>query len=51
MTNTAIRYTAEFKQTLIDLHHNGHSFKELHEEYGPFLDTIRGDVQNLDCID
>lgn len=34
MTNTAIRYTPEFKQTLIDLHEKGHSFKELHEEYG-----------------
>ena len=32
MTNTAIRYTPEFKQTLIDLHEKGHSFKELHEE-------------------
>ena len=41
MTNTAIRYTPEFKQTLIDLHEKGHSFKELHEEYGPSLDTIR----------
>ncbi|WP_260203556.1 helix-turn-helix domain-containing protein [Lactiplantibacillus plantarum] len=41
MTNTAIRYTAEFKQTLIDLHHKGHSFKDLHEEYGPSQDTIR----------
>jgi transposase len=25
MTNTAIRYTPEFKQTLIDLHEKGHS--------------------------
>ena len=41
MTNTAIRYTPEFKQTLIDLHEKGHSFKELHEEYSPSLDTIR----------
>ncbi|RNE24469.1 Transposase [Lacticaseibacillus paracasei] len=45
MTNTAIRYTPEFKQTLIDLHEKGHSFKELHEEYGPSLDTIRKWVQ------
>jgi hypothetical protein len=30
MTNTAIRYTPEFKQTLIDLHYNGRTFKELH---------------------
>lgn len=41
MINTAIRYTAEFKQTLIDLHHKRHSFKEPHEEYGNSLDTIR----------
>ena len=45
MTNTAIRYTPELKQTLIDLHEKGHSFKELHEEYGPSLDTIRKCVQ------
>lgn len=41
MKNTAIRYTPEFKQTLIDLHHKGHTFKELHLEYGPAQDTIR----------
>ncbi len=45
MTNIAIRYTHEFKQTLIDLHEKGHSFKELHEEYGCSLDTIRKWVQ------
>ncbi|TEA86279.1 transposase, partial [Lacticaseibacillus paracasei] len=50
MTNTAIRYTPEFKQTLIDLHEKGHSFKELHEEYGPSLDTIRKWVQAATVI-
>ena len=40
MTNTAIRYTLEFKQTLIDLHEKGHSFKELHEEYGLSLERV-----------
>jgi transposase len=50
MTNTAIRYTREFKQTLIDLHEKGHSFKELHEEYGPSLDTIRKWVQAATVI-
>ncbi|GAN37292.1 transposase [Lacticaseibacillus paracasei] len=44
-TNTAIRYTPEFKQTLIDLHEKGHSLKKLHEEYGLSLDTIRKWVQ------
>ncbi|WP_225366680.1 hypothetical protein [Lacticaseibacillus paracasei] len=50
MTNTAIRYTPELKQTLIDLHEKGHSFKELHEEYGPSLDTIRKWVQAATVI-
>lgn len=50
MTNTAIRYTPEFKQTLIDLHKKGHSFKEPHEEYGPSLDTIRKWVQAATVI-
>jgi transposase-like protein len=51
MTNTAIRYTPKFKQTLIDLHEKGHSFKELHEEYGPSLDTIRKWAQAATVID
>ncbi|MEK2588908.1 transposase [Lentilactobacillus buchneri] len=51
MTNTAIRYTPEFKQTLIDFHEKGHSFKELHEEYGPSLDAIRKWVQAATVID
>ncbi|QPC20472.1 transposase (plasmid) [Lacticaseibacillus paracasei subsp. tolerans] len=50
MTNTAIRYTPELKQTLIDLHEKGHSFKELHKEYGPSLDTIRKWVQAATVI-
>lgn len=40
MTNTTIYLTPEFKQTLIDLHEKGHSFKELHEEYGPSLEPV-----------
>ena len=50
MTNTAIRYPPEFKQALIDLHEKGHSFKELHEEYGPSLDIIRKWVQAATVI-
>ena len=50
MTNTTIYLTPEFKQTLIDLHEKGHSFKELHEEYGPSLDTIRKWVQAATVI-
>ncbi|OJF73092.1 transposase, partial [Lacticaseibacillus casei] len=35
---------------MIDLHEKGHSFKELHEEYGPSLDTIRKWVQAATVI-
>lgn len=45
MTKTGIRYTPEFKQTLIDLHHNGRSFNDLSAEHGPSQDTIRKWVQ------
>jgi hypothetical protein len=36
---------------LIDLHEKGHSFKELHEEYDPSLDTIRKWAQAATVID
>lgn len=45
MTKNGIRYTPEFKQTLIDLHQNGLSYHDLHAEYGPSQDTIRKWVQ------
>jgi hypothetical protein len=38
MTNTAIRYTPEFKQTLIDLHEKGHSW-----EVNTFSDSLLSD--------
>ena len=38
---------------MINLHEKGHSFKELHEEYGPSLDTIRkwGQAATVNAID
>ncbi|MES5891211.1 transposase [Lacticaseibacillus paracasei] len=36
---------------MIGLHDKGHSFKELHEEYGPSLDTIHKWVQTATVID
>lgn len=50
MTKTGIKYTPEFKQTLIDLQHNGHSFTDLHEESGLSQDTICKWVQTATIV-
>ena len=34
------RYTQEFKQTILDLHKNGHSARQLSEDYGVGYSTI-----------
>lgn len=42
----AIRYSKELKATLVSLHvEQGISFKDLSEEYGPSVDSIRNWVK------
>ena len=36
-----IRYSPEFKQSLVEMHNQGRSYIELAAEYGPSADSIR----------
>ena len=36
-----IRYSPEFKQSLVEMHNQGRSYTELAAEYGPSADSIR----------
>ena len=36
-----IRYSQEFKQSLVEMHNQGRSYTELAAEYGPSADSIR----------
>ncbi|KIU20086.1 transposase (plasmid) [Weissella cibaria] len=36
-----IRYTQEFKQSLVEMHNQGRSYTELAAKYGPSVDSIR----------
>ena len=36
-----IRYTQEFKQSLVEMHNQGRSYTELAAKYGPSGDSIR----------
>ncbi|WP_164908974.1 integrase core domain-containing protein [Leuconostoc mesenteroides] len=40
-----IRYSPEFKQSLVEMHNQGRSYTELAAEYGPSADSIRNCVQ------
>ncbi|MHC8519507.1 transposase [Weissella confusa] len=40
-----IRYSPEFKQSLVEMHNQGRSYTELAAEYGPSADSIRNWVQ------
>lgn len=34
MAEKVTRYTAEFKQTIVNLYHSGKSYSQIHNEYG-----------------
>ncbi len=34
MAEKGTRYTAEFKQTIVNLYHSGKSYSQIHNEYG-----------------
>lgn len=40
-----IRYSPEFKQSLVEMHNQGRSYTELAAEYGPSADSIRNWVK------
>ncbi|HJE32212.1 MAG TPA: transposase, partial [Weissella confusa] len=40
-----IRYSPEFKQSLVEMHNQGRSYTELASEYGPSADSIRNWVK------
>ncbi|WP_242064633.1 transposase [Weissella confusa] len=40
-----IRYSLEFKQSLVEMHNQGRSYTELAAEYGPSADSIRNWVK------
>ncbi|CAM3793739.1 transposase [Weissella cibaria] len=40
-----IRYSPEFKQSLVEMHNQGRSYIELAAEYGPSADSIRNWVK------
>ncbi|OJF02808.1 transposase [Weissella confusa] len=40
-----IRYSPEFKQSLVEMHNQGRSYTELAVEYGPSADSIRNWVK------
>ena len=40
-----IRYSPEFKQSLVEIHNQGRSYTELAAEYGPSADSIRNWVK------
>ncbi|MFG6623579.1 transposase, partial [Weissella confusa] len=40
-----IRYSPEFKQSLVEMHNQGRSYTELVAEYGPSADSIRNWVK------
>ena len=40
-----IRYSPEFKQSLVEMHNQGRSFTELAAEYGSSADSIRNWVK------
>ncbi|WP_259717249.1 transposase, partial [Weissella confusa] len=40
-----IRYSQEFKQSLVEMHNQGRSYTELAAEYGPSADSIRNWVK------
>ncbi|ALI32115.1 transposase [Weissella cibaria] len=40
-----IRYSPEFKQSLVEMHNQGRSYAELAAEYGPSADSIRNWVK------
>lgn len=49
-----IRYSQEFKQSLVEMHNQGRSYTELAAEYGPSADSIRNwvklyTVHEVDC--
>ena len=41
-----IRYSPEFKQSLVEMHNQGRSYTELAAEYGPSADSIRNWVKS-----
>lgn len=51
MSNSGIRYSTEFKQTIIDLYHQGgYSYSQLAKEYGTTSDSVRKWVLNATPI-
>lgn len=40
-----IRYSPEFKRSLVEMHNQGRSYTELAAEYGPSADSIRNWVK------
>ena len=34
MNGKSVKYSAEFKKTIVDLYHSGKTYSEIHKEYG-----------------
>lgn len=40
MNGKSVKYSAEFKKTIVDLYHSGKTYSEIHKEYGISSSTL-----------